>query len=353
VNTDMRMIAQHRNRFSMVGMSLVELMIAMTLGLAVVAAVGWVYLGTSKAYRTQDALARLQEGARYAFEVIGNDLRMTGTTGCSYRTSTNVINDYDTRWYTNFLEQPISSDETDGGTGTVTELSDALRVLRADVSTEYVVQSDAGGVFTVPSHNLASGALLLATDCDHVAVFQASSAISPTIGHGAGGTPGNSTDELGSGGPYIFAAGSRIYRLSASTYYIATNPAGEPSLFRLRPIGTSATPTAEELIEGVEDMQVSFGVDTDATSDGEANMADPDEPYLTGDQISAAGIVPGTSPQDRWARVISVRISLLMRTVENNVVPTAQSYSYNGTTTTATDRRLRKVFTHVVKLRNR
>lgn len=341
----------------MKGLSLVELMIAMTLGLATIAAVGWVYLGTSKTYRTQDAFARLQEGARYAFEVIGNDLRMTGTTGCSYATSVNVVNGYDTRWYTNLLEQPLVSAEQDAAAGTVTEFSDALRVLRTDVSTEYVVQShDGTGTFTFTSHDLTPGALLVATDCDHVAVFQASAAGSPNVSHAATGMPGNSTANLGSGGVVkTYPAGARVYRLSASTYYIANNPAGEPSLFRLRPIGANATPTAEELIEGVEDLQVSFGVDTDATPDGQANFVDPDgddDPYLRGDQI-IAGVVPGASAQDRWNRVVSVRISVLMRTVEDNVVPTEQTYTYSGASTTAGDLRLRKVFTHVVKIRNR
>jgi type IV pilus assembly protein PilW len=52
-------------------------------------------------------------------------------------------------------------------------------------------------------------------------------------------------------------------------------------------------------------------------------------------------------------RVVSVRISLLMRTVEDNVLPESQTYAYNGGSTTPADRRLRKVFTHVVAMRNR
>jgi type IV pilus assembly protein PilW len=54
---------------------------------------------------------------------------------------------------------------------------------------------------------------------------------------------------------------------------------------------------------------------------------------------------------------MSVRISLLMRTLEDNVVPEPQTYRYNldpaDDSITATDRRLRKVFTHVIKMRNR
>jgi type IV pilus assembly protein PilW len=57
-----------------------------------------------------------------------------------------------------------------------------------------------------------------------------------------------------------------------------------------------------------------------------------------------------------WANVISVRISLLMVSLENNlVVDGPQDYYFNGATITpaANDRRLRRVFTQTIVLRNR
>lgn len=350
----MKQLAARTRRIGrMAGMSLVELMIAMTLGLVTVGAVGYIYLGTSKTYRTQDSLARLQEGARYAFEVITSDLRMAGATGCSYSTARNAINSFNTLWYVNLFDQPLVSEEFDGTAGTETELSDALRVIRADVSREYVVQNhNPAGTFTFnAAHGLADGNLMVATDCNHAAVFRAGTASGSDITYSAGGsTPANATVDLGESGPYTFLTGSRVYRLSASTYYVAENPAGEPALFRSRPAAGTALPAAEELVEGVEDLQVTFGIDTD--NDGEINFLDPDgddDPYLTATQVNA---LSGT-PSERWARVVSVRISLLMRTVEDNVLPESQTYTYNGGSTTPADRRLRKVFTHVVTMRNR
>lgn len=339
----------------MTGLSLVELMIAMTIGLATVGAVGWIYLGTSKTYRTQDALARLQEGARYAFEVISSDLRMAGAAGCGYSTGTNVITNFDDLWYANLFEQSLVSDDADAGAGTETEFSDALRVVRADVSREYVVQAhNTGGTVTfAAAHDLTNGALMLATDCNHAAVFQVATASGADITYATGGSPGNATINLGTSAAYEFLPGSRLYRLNASTYYVDTNPAGEPALFRTRPIGASATLTPEELVEGVEDLQVTFGIDTSPALDGEIDFIDPDgdgDPYLTAAQVNSS--LAGT-PADKWARVVSVRISLLMRTVEDNVLPESQTYTYNGATTTPADRRLRKVFTHVVAMRNR
>lgn len=330
----------------MSGLSLIELMIAMTLGLATIGAVGWVYLGASQTVRSQDAIARLQEGARYAFEVISNDLRMTGATGCSYSTSTNVIAGYTGVWYANLFEQPLFSSEQDGASGATTEFSDALRMIRADVSREHIVlnHNAAGAALTVGAYTgISAGDPLLVTNCNHAAVFEASSATSPIIGHAAG-AGGNSTADLGT--TYVATMGARIYPLHAATYYVDTNPAGVPSLYRLTPSG------AEELVEGVENLQVTFGVDTDATEDGEVNFINPN-PYLTGAEVNSSALLGGT-PTDRWQRVISVRVSLLMRTVENNVVPTPQFYSYNGVDDIdPNDRRLRKVFTHVIKMRNR
>jgi type IV pilus assembly protein PilW len=225
--------------------------------------------------------------------------------------------------------------EEDGVAG-ITEFSDALRVVRADVSREFVVQSHdtAGQQFTLSAHNLSNGDLAVVTDCRHVALFRATAAASPTLSHAA---------NLGSGGvAYGFDSGDRVYRLHAATYFVDNNPAGQPSLFRERADGTN-----EELIEGVEDFQVTFGVDTDATPDGQANF-----PYRTSAEVESAA-VPGATNGEKWARVQSVRVSLLMRTVEDNVIPSAQSISFNGAAVAVNDRRLRRVFTHVIKVRNR
>lgn len=340
----------------MAGLSLIELMIAMTISLVVLAAVGWIYQGTMRTYRTQDAISRMQEGARYAFEVIGKDLRMAGTAGCSYQTNTNVLTSYQTDWYKNLFEKPISSLEQDGAAGEVTEFSDALSVLRADVGHEYIVSSDDSGTatftLTAAPQGVAAGQLMVATDCNHAAVFQASAVAGSTITHAASGL--NSSQNLGT----TYAAGSRLYRLSAVQYYVANNAAGVPSLFRLEPEGAAATLTPEELVEGVEDLQVTFGVDSSATPDGTADYytadpAFPGIPYLTGAWIDSDAAL-GANAKERWARVVSVRISLLMRSVEDRVVPVKQHYNFNGTTDiTAPDLRLRKVFTHVIKLRNR
>jgi type IV pilus assembly protein PilW len=345
---------QRRSR--MRGLSLVELMIAMTISLIVLAAVGWIYQGTMKTYRTQDALARMQEGARYAFEVMGKDLRMAGATGCSFQKSVNVVTDYDDADKNlNLFELPISSVDKDShAAGTVIEHSDALRVVHADVSREYQVQLHNSGAhtFTVDpadTVDFAADTFLVATDCDHAAVFAATAVAGNAVSHGQGDL--NSTGELGETGAYTFLPGARLYRLSASTYYVKLNDAGVSSLYRLTPYGT------EELVEGVDDLQVSFAVDRSSPSDGNADFYAPDPahdsvPYLTGTWINGDAVL-GANEQARWTHVVSVRISLLMSSAEDHVLPAPQSVTYDGAALAPGDTRLRKVFTHVVKLRNR
>ena len=340
------------------GFTLVELMISMTLGLGTIAATGYIYLGTVKTYRSHDSMSRLQEGARFAFELIGKDLRMAGTTGCPNATSVNVLNN-STDWDKDLFRMPVVSVDQDGVAGTETEFSDALRVLRADMTREYVVQAhnSAAGVFTLTGpHNITAGQYLVATDCNHAVVFQASVPAVNQISHPAGGVPGNSTNLLGAGAVvYTFAPGSRLYRLDSTSYFVANNVAGQPSLFRSRPRGATGVITREELVEGVQDLQLTYAVDTSVPADGQADFVDPDgdgDPYLTAVQVDSAA-VPGANTSQRWARVVSARISTLIRTNEDGIVPVAQTYSFNGVATVPADLRMRKVSTNVIRLRNR
>lgn len=60
------------------GLTLVEIMISLTLGLIVLLAVGSVYIGSRQTYRVQEDNARIQEAGKYALEVIGRSIRQAG-----------------------------------------------------------------------------------------------------------------------------------------------------------------------------------------------------------------------------------------------------------------------------------
>lgn len=65
-------------RTGQLGFTLVELMIAITLGLVILLAVGSIYLGSRQTFRMQEENARLQETGRYALEVMGRSIRQAG-----------------------------------------------------------------------------------------------------------------------------------------------------------------------------------------------------------------------------------------------------------------------------------
>lgn len=336
-----------RRRLS--GLSLVELMIAMTLGLVVMLAVGEVYLSSSRTYRTQEALSRLQENARYALETLSYDLRMAGQVGCSYD-KTQSVNVLDDTSYGDIFDVPIRGVE-DGGAipspFTATPLrGDAIRIARSDEA-ETMIESHVPASATfhfAEETTISKGDILIVTDCDTAAVFQASGPTTPdeTLVHNTGAVvaPGNCTKDLGpkpvatgacnTATPKPFGKGSKIFKMVSTLYYIEANPAGEPALYRQRL--EKGAPVTEELVEGVQDMRISYGLDTNGDKSVDSTAA-------------TSGVV-------NWDQVQTVQISLLLRS-ENNALDQPQAYTFNGTDTTPADRRIRKVFNATIAIRSR
>lgn len=60
------------------GMGLVELMVGMTVGLILLAALGYFFLGSRQASRTHDDISRIQESGRHALEILGTAIRQAG-----------------------------------------------------------------------------------------------------------------------------------------------------------------------------------------------------------------------------------------------------------------------------------
>lgn len=69
------------------GVSLVELMITMAIGLVMLIALGYFFLGSRQINRTTDDVSRMQESGRNALEIIGKAVRQAG-----YRSEYNVVN---------------------------------------------------------------------------------------------------------------------------------------------------------------------------------------------------------------------------------------------------------------------
>ncbi len=125
--------------------------------------------------------------------------------------------------------------------------------------------------------------------------------------------------------------------MESSAYYIGKDTTNNniPTLYRRRLV-SGTTMVSEPLAEGVENMQILYGEDTDSPADGSANR------YL-----------PAGTGGLNMNNVVSVRVSLLLRSTEDNITTQKQPYTFNGATITPADRRLRRVFTTTIRIRNR
>lgn len=64
------------------GFGLIEIMVAMVLGLIVSMGIVQIFIASKGTYQSQDAAARMQEDARFALSKLVQEIRMTGMYGC-------------------------------------------------------------------------------------------------------------------------------------------------------------------------------------------------------------------------------------------------------------------------------
>jgi type IV pilus assembly protein PilW len=318
------------------GLSLVELMIALALGMIIILAIGYAYIGTRVTFKQQDALGRMQENARYVFETLSKDLRMSGFAGslCG-QDDTEVTNGLPSPadWDQDIFGSPVKGYEDASATAPEVTAEvyagDALSIIHADSTREYVVSADAAAGAAITFVEVPADGNVVVAGCDNAKPRQAFVL--------AGGVNALAT---------TIKAQSRIMPIVANLYYVRANGDGVPSLYR-KPGGGDSV----ELAEGVEDMQITYGVDTSNPATCSENDGGVDS-YVTADQVEAT--VPCATTAEDWKKVLSIRVSLLMRSVEDNVTSETQTYDFNGENDIEPDdRRLRKVFTTTIAVRNR
>jgi len=344
----------HRTQQS--GFTLIDLLVGLVIGLIALAAMGSMYVASSRHYTTQEASARLQESGRIAMEMIMRDLRMAGYLGCAEdieniynhavdtNTGTRVDSDlFDFRFPIEYLD---SRELADVGTlkwypsATSTTLTaenmlentGAFKIKGLDPNTSIAITQvmvQPSGVLHVEDPNdLQKGQLIGVTDCQSADIFAVSTknpAGTGTLGHTTGEQPGypyqNDADIAGKGCSTSSGVGNRhclskvydtdaqIMRFNAARYYIATGTNG-PALFRQDIInGTN------EFVPGIENLTILWGVDTDSDRI-------PDE-YQRGYVAN-------------WKNVVSARVSVLARTQAQTKYGTAEEVGGNENIDTKT-----------------
>lgn len=257
------------------GLSLIELMIAMTIGVFLAGGAIAVFVSASATQRTNESIARMQEYGRYAMDVVKRDLRMAGFWGMSMSTFSmsghkgssdpldEMTGDCASLWYIDLARpieayngnNPFSSDCLDG-TNRYLAGTDILVVRRAATETET---------------SLTPGQVYVRSDYGQAAVFEAPDT------------------------PAGFTSTAEDRRLVTHLYYVRpytySEGDGAPSLRRLTLTVQASKPVLvdEEVIPDIEDLQVQFGVDDDA--DGSINRyVDPESSVLASADILAVRI---------------------------------------------------------------
>ena len=330
------------------GFSLIEIMVAMALSLLLLGGVIAIFASSRASYETTDKLSRIQENGRFALDQLIRDIRSAGYVGCARAPTylSTSLNDADVlQW--NFLDGPVAGFEaidedswsptlddsvTDAASG-----SDVLviRVPRRDAEPLRLTADMTAGtdVLTVPAvtTGVRAGDIALAYSCEAQAYFQVTSFAAGEIQHDdSGDEPGNGSDDIS----YAFRENAEVIPVQTVIYYIrpSTADAATPSLWR-----RVALNAAEELVEGVEQMELEFGLDTTGDS-----VVDE---YVTADEVGS-----------NWADVLSVSVALLVRSLQEYGADTDQRQYrlLNDVVVDAPgDRRLREVFTATASIRNR
>jgi type IV pilus assembly protein PilW len=315
-----KILRRQRNQ----GLTLVELMVSLVIGLILMIAVVSTYLGASGAGRMSEAQGRMNEDAQAALTLLTQQLRMAGN------------NPKRPNYTTAAPRNPVYG----AGTYIVRGCDGAF----SDVTTAATIQA----------LTCASGG---GTSADSIAISYEADAFN-TVGTAGG----NATDCLGNSLPVVTPApqphvwdGATVgppaspitYTVADNRFYVATSAAiTSPSLY----CKGNGNNIPQPLVENVEDLQLTYGTANSATTTLEVAG------YLSAAEIVADAALSPLTDDVRWSKVVTVRICVVMRSALP-VVTDSVSARYtqcDGTINTSPpDLRLRRAYSTTVVLRNR
>lgn len=367
------------------GVSLIELMIAMILGLLVLGAVIQLFLGSKATYTSNEALARVQENGRFSLELLKREFRDSSSRGfCAARlavrnhldmgcsshpddffnaeqavmgwdfSGTERGESYDlpdelspdgiavSQWSSQ-LPDDSEEDLPSWLQNRVVPGTDVIVVRRPEV-VPGIAAAPTGGMgadtldLTGP-HGLEVGDIALVTNCTTGANLFQNTGTGNQLDRSGGACnatgPGN--DDATGDWSTSYDQSMQLFRIRVLAYYIGiNNSSGEPGLYRY----DVSRGTTEELVSGIENMQILYGY---------SNTSDEGGDGQTVNHWLPASEVPN------WEFVIGARLSMLVRSPENAGDGTVQR-TFDLLSTSVThqeDGRLRQPFTASISLRNR
>lgn len=392
------MKAPAKIRRRVAGVSLIELMIAMVIGLIIMLGVVQVFSASRTAYQLSEGLARVQENSRFAMDTLQRELRMAGHFGCvndqAHQLST------PSRQYTTLtaaahpaldFARSIQGYEAGGtgpgGTFTLqrtpavggTDYSPVLpaeiaaatrnRIAGSDIVTLRYLMPDGVPITAVEGtldkpvfrfdatrmDVLRSGVpapgLFGVADCLSATTFQARS-----VDGAAGRITFDEAPNNGTSFTSLYTSGqAMLHRAESIVFYVGRDAdTGLTSLYRVRfaagPNGALAAGAPEAMVEGVENMQLLYGQDRRFNATAPSGFIDR--------QGTATDIETSlTDPAAAWRRVGAVQLGLVMSSPDPAAARQADGQaaltSLGVTFTAPDDRRMRAVYQSTIAIRNR
>jgi len=332
-------------RAALQGFTLVELLVAMALGVFLLLGLVNIFVGSKATFTSQAGMSRMQQSGRFAIDLLQTEIRMAGFTGCfstsgEPKNTLNIdpppveynigqpVDGYEATGYgqwngvstLNGLPDDVDEDDVTGGTDIVLIRragDDGLRLASAMPNTSATVFIEAN----LNPEPIADDDVLLLSDCSKSAIFQVTNytVSSGGVQHNTGGTdPGNSTKILSDGEP--FDTDATVFKIETKIFFIqpgagTNNRDAEYQSLWMK----NGTDIPIELVPGVEDLQVLYG--EDSGGDGV-----PDR-YVTADDV--------TDMND----VVTIRVTVTSNSID------VVGESGDGI--------LRREFSSLIKIRNR
>ncbi len=355
------------------GLTLIEIMVALVIGLILTAGAIQLFIGNQQTYRSETALAGLQQNGRFVMETLAKDIRMIGYSGCTSReniTMNYIANATPPQDLTGNNAELAGSDAQGSGawlplrpagmTTMATDMAaltqnttDTLTIQRAHqcgaALTSTVLDTDNTVPIFAPNQcNFQANNPIMITDCTRTDIFQIDTNVTDIgpVENMTFSAAANTATKLSN----TYETTSFVYRLLSNTYFIAPSQIdptvaaanAEPAIWMARwnpdnTIGMQDPTDFQyvEIVDGIEDMQITYGTDTGGDEYAET--------YVTANNVLD------------WTTVRSIRISLLLRSADNITIQ-PQTIFFNGQNRNALpgpqDNRLRVVYSSTVSIRN-
>ncbi len=363
------------------GISLVELLIAMTLGLLLTSGMFAVFAGNKRSSDLNSAMADIQENARFALDNLASDIRMSGFQGCVdlnrgkaelLAANLPTTDLHATAAMGSIISegnlwspapplgfQPANHDAIPGthaltlqfGSPATYPLEQAVGIGGVpDRTGPIVVDVTPGNSRT--EFNLSTGDFAIISNCVGADVIRVSSVAkglnTATIGHSA---PYNTSGALSF--DFVDDESTKFMRFISRVYYVGdtglTNEEGDTitALYQQSlPYGDPILNPPTELVRGVENMRIAFGIRTGAES---LTYVTPDDPQYNPRLVESIRIGLLMNSYDRISQSDDVNAYVL----SGQPIMPKGSAAANAAGEHEGDQRYRLAFNTTVKIRNR